>query len=109
MTIFKMKFTHAAKCEAAKRGLSMETLEAYIRAQLVADGFYEGSEEHCSPQDLIFHTIDRNEPKPWIVYGKREDGVLVDSASYEEGPGPIREGPFKGYKLMIPTGDDDDA
>lgn len=104
---FKVHFTHPATVEAAKRGISLETLEAYIREDMRSEGYHEDAGAECWPPNLIFHTVDYDQPNPWLVSGIPDEGaVLVDSATYKDGK-KLESGPFAGKTFQFPIGDDD--
>lgn len=109
MKRYRVRFTRPAEVEAIKRGLSLKQLEAYIRHEMDSEGYHGGDDARCYPPDLIFHTVDCNDPKPWLITGESGDLVTVDSATYEESAEPFDEGPLKGLTYVMAKGDDDDC
>lgn len=102
---YSLEFTRSAKCEAAKRGLNIATLESYLRHEMEKDGYHGGEGAKCYPPKLFFHIVDYDADKPWMIVGDGKNGVTVDSSSYVE-VRTIQHGPFKGKKLTMPRADE---
>lgn len=96
----KITLTKLAEGFAAKVG-GVNALKERAAAEvnhLLANGL-------ASPEELILHVIEMgSDNTEFIIYGC-DDGVEVDTCTYEEYGEPIKHGRFKGKTIMMPRRD----
>jgi len=98
MTI-RMSMTPMAEAMAQKKS-SVESVKVQAQAE-IAHLLETGLE---NPEDLFFHTFESSDQE-YIIFPNKEGVLIVDSCSREEHDEKIKDGPFKGYGLSMPSGD----
>lgn len=98
--MIKFSVTRMAKSledEAALREKALTELREAMK-----DAETERTEEEFS-QDLMFHSFELD-GRDYIMFPKN-GGMVIDVAEFEETDEVMSEGPFKGFKIMIPSAD----
>lgn len=99
---YECEFTPLARAFAEAKASTAE-VEATVRAELI--------EYEIDPRRMVFHTVfigggDYATATAFICTWTGTK-VLIDTASYDEGPA-LKEGLFKGMKVMFPAGDSEE-
>lgn len=111
MLSYTVTFTDLARGFATKVG-GISAVEEQARGE-ISEMMHPDKEHGLEDiSGLLMHVVTMKDNKgdnvEFICQGLSDGGLLIDTATYEELDEVMQDGPFKGYKIMMPRRDSDD-